>query len=594
MQKPHNKLARRAIIWLLCASALLAEALPASAQNVGTGLFAPLATYSFYLPRVMKANNPTADLTVPAIEFTQASQTDSNSVPMVAGRSTVVRVYTAKTTTNAVGNIYISLSATRGGVELAGSPMLVGPGSIPSSWSRSVLSSSFNFQLPQDWLSGNVTLVATVDATGNYAETNEGNNTRSTNIAFNSVPALNVTVVPVNYTHTPQNRVYPPPPISYIQPSLYEMYPVSTINITAHPPINFTGDLLNNDNDWNTLLNRVSNLKDSENKPDSEVYYGAIPLRDAQGRTWFTGGIAGLGWLGYRASIGLSDQMASSGVDGGEIVNHEIGHNLGRYHSPSPNNGICQRPAGIDGNYPYANGVIGQIGLNVLSWLLYPTSAYDIMGYCDNPWISDYTYKGLYNDQRAKGMAASLPSQESLLVRINFDGQGTPIMQPLYSFPAVPTIMDGTSEYAIEMVGLEGQVVASYPVQMLVAEDYGITMRSIRALLPRPPEGLSTIRLVRSGATILEKHVLPPISMEPASTISAQPSQDLSEWVLNWDFKDTPVMIRVSTDRGSTWNTLGMDLLGGELRLAAGDFTGGQFIFQIFLADSFQFFQIEE
>ena len=51
---------------------------------------------SVYLPFISKSPSPTFDLTIDWLEITQAIQTASNDVPLVAGRTTVVRAY-AKT-----------------------------------------------------------------------------------------------------------------------------------------------------------------------------------------------------------------------------------------------------------------------------------------------------------------------------------------------------------------------------------------------------------------------------------------------------------------------------------------------------------------
>jgi hypothetical protein len=61
---------------------------------------------------------------------------------------------------------------------------------------------------------------------------------------------------------------------------------------------------------------------------------------------------------------------------------------------------------------------------------LYPPTAFtDVMGYCDNTWISDYTYKALLN--RAKNVnlpawheASSRPKQNVALVSIDGHGNG--------------------------------------------------------------------------------------------------------------------------------------------------------------------------
>ena len=68
---------------------------------------------------------------------------------------------------------------------------------------------------------------------------------------------------------------------------------------------------------------------------------------------------------------------------------HEVGHEQGRYHAP------CST-SGADANFPYAGGSIGVWGYDILSKQFFsPTRGKDMMGYCPNEWVSDYTYAAL-------------------------------------------------------------------------------------------------------------------------------------------------------------------------------------------------------
>nr|NIP83029.1 hypothetical protein [Gemmatimonadota bacterium]NIQ57467.1 hypothetical protein [Gemmatimonadota bacterium]NIU77631.1 hypothetical protein [Gammaproteobacteria bacterium]NIX47942.1 hypothetical protein [Gemmatimonadota bacterium] len=88
----------------------------------------------------------------------------------------------------------------------------------------------------------------------------------------------------------------------------------------------------------------------------------------------------GLGYIGYPVAIGVDDR------DG--TLAHEIGHNLGLPHAP------CGDPAGPDLQYPYPDGFVGRFGYDrTRGVLLDPYRTYDLMGYCDPVWISDYNYE---------------------------------------------------------------------------------------------------------------------------------------------------------------------------------------------------------
>jgi hypothetical protein len=55
--------------------------------------------------------------------------------------------------------------------------------------------------------------------------------------------------------------------------------------------------------------------------------------------------------------------------------------------------------ASPDPNYPYAGGVTGQWGYDLVAGTLKPPTNTDLMGYCGNNWISDYTYLGVMNNR---------------------------------------------------------------------------------------------------------------------------------------------------------------------------------------------------
>ena len=182
-------------------------------------------------------------------------------------------------------------------------------------------------------------------------------------------------------------------------------YPLSNMSVTFHPiglpgngtPLDGDGDNyyeadLRTGEAWEKLLDDVSDLKVNDNAPSSTVYYAYVDFDCG----WFncsTGGIAGIGWIGWRASVGFDHP--SMDVTG-ELAGHEIGHNMGRLHAPCNVSG--------DTNYPYAGASIGEYGLDGIGGslqLLSPGSYVDMMSYCDPVWVSDYTYEALYADQIA-------------------------------------------------------------------------------------------------------------------------------------------------------------------------------------------------
>ncbi|HJZ48351.1 MAG TPA: CARDB domain-containing protein, partial [Roseiflexaceae bacterium] len=312
------------------------------------GQLAPAATNpltnTLYLPSIVRVAPPPVDLSIDSLEITQAIQTPSNSVPLIAGRPAIVRVYARHSGTTVPGSVSVSLTGERDGVELP--PVTLGPQAVSASPSRASYSSSFNVPLPTSWLSGTVSMTATIDPDDAVAESDETNNTSTTTLTFNTVPALDLVIVPVRYTDLSNGQTYDPPAVDTISDFIKRTYPLSTIKVTFHPAMNFTGDLGDTSGFYwanksgTGLLNRVTAVKIGEVGEDSpKIYYGLVPTGTNPSNTWLpsSGGfILGIGWVGSRESAGL-DIPASFGLPAdttSDTAAHEIGHNLGRQHAP--------------------------------------------------------------------------------------------------------------------------------------------------------------------------------------------------------------------------------------------------------------------
>jgi CARDB len=562
---------------ILALTALVFASIPVSAQTGATGTPTPAPITSLaadahiYLPFIVRQAPP--DLVVGGFEVTQAVQNLNNTVSLVAGKSTVLRVY-VQTDYNALSGVNVSLSATRNGATLSPASIPAGPKSATNTWSRGDLNTSFNFSLPPAWLSGTVTLQIRVDPNNTIIEGNETNNLTTTVANFINVPALDVKVVPIEYNDPRSGLTFPPAGSNYLGPGLERMYPISSAIVTRREYITWSQNLAI-ENNWNTLLSRIATLKQTDNAPESQIYYGLVPLRDDSGNVWFRSGVAGIGYVGYRASVGLAD--LSPYLDGSEIANHEIGHNLGQPHAPCGVSG--------DPNFPYPGGLIGQYGLRVdLMQLFDPTVYADIMGYCEPVWISDYTYQALYNNQVAVGAASQIqqPVVPSLLVRANVLEDGTIQMEPAYTFAGHADFLPAESDYRLELLDDHGTIIASYPLPVMDVEEEALKFKNINTMVPLPGTPFSTLRITEKGHAAAERS-LAPASMQAQAMPSIQVSTQGT--VLTWGEPTTPAVVRYQLDGEVTWTTLAVDHLGGSLELDVPSLPAGLLHFEIILAD---------
>lgn len=540
----------------------------------------PSTDVAVYLPSMSSG----IDVSISLIEVSQAIQTDTNSVPLVANRPTLVRVM-AKTEVGAEpANISVTLSGSRGGSSLG--TLNLGTATIPASPSRSVYDSTFNVQLPSDWLTGQVILTAKVDANGVLFDSNQANNVRTQTAVFNTVPDLNIVVVPIDYTHQGSFApgFYPGNRVDYISDWIMRTFPVANVNVVIrNSNYPFEGNLQQSGS-WLDLLSEMRTLKGTETGTQygPTVYYGFVPIKNG-GDQWFFSGIAGIGYVGgFRASVGLN---LGNGSSTGELAAHEVGHNLGRSHAP------CGGASGTDPGYPYSGASIGQYGLDRIDsspQLLAPTDYVDVMSYCDPVWISDYTYTGLYNDQMNRGFMVQAMADRQMMMVINgrFDDQGNATFNPVYSFSSAPYMPESNSTYQIELFDTNGQSLGTYPVLETFAEEIGISTHVFSAVVPVPSQPVGTVKLVQGDTAVAQRALASP----PANLAVVSQLQQASNHVdLSWGLPDVPALVRYTADEGQSWTVVGTAVLGGQLRVDTTTLPGGENgRFEIILADRSQ------
>ncbi len=536
----------------------------------------PASGASVYLPFVTRP--AMIDLVINQVEITQSVQNGSNSVPLVAGRATVARVYVTVSGVAELPNVIVEASATRNGAPLPGSPRRSDARTVATSASRGAYASSFNIALPAEWLSDNVQINLTVDPDNRIAESNESNNRVSRTLEFLNVPRLDLTIVPIQYTHTPNGRTYPAPTRDTVSDWIMRAYPINGMNVRLRTPIPFIGDLRDG-NEWERLLNLITTVKQSDGAPSSRIYYGLIPIANGSDR-WFSSGIAGIGWIGLRASVGLD--LTSPADAAGQLAAHEIGHNLGRYHAPCGVSGDLRQP------FPYTNGSIGPdvYGLDISRARIWspvaPDNTKDLMSYCRPQWVSDFTYQGLLNNQRIYGASVAQVGS-GYLVRATLQEDGAAVLEPVYALDHVALDAPQTGEYTIELLDAAGSVLATYAATAVEAEgpyyygenpmhhDHDHTHRSITAIVP-VQEGVTQVRLTRDGQVVAERAIGSVAA--PATSAQAMLAQEGATWVLSWTNAATPALVRYTYD-DVQWTTLGVDLIGGRLIVDPNVLPGG-------------------
>lgn len=214
-----------------------------------------------------------------------------------------------------------------------------------------------------------------------------------------AVGPLRVVVVPVNYLAdgVPKLPHTAPQDLAVLHDYLFDMYPVSGVEVTLHAPMDFSPKITADGGGWAWLLNTLMNLRAADAPPKDTYYLAAVTPTSSWPDYCGNGCVAGMApsvasvtAIGQRAVASL----AFGGDTWGSTSAHELGHAHGRAHAP------CGNPYGIDQTFPYSGGASGVPGYRLSSGTLEPDSV-DIMSYCTPTWISDYNYGALLTRVRA-------------------------------------------------------------------------------------------------------------------------------------------------------------------------------------------------
>ena len=272
----------------------------------------------------------------------------------------------------------------------------------------------------------------------------------------------------------------------------------------------------------------------------------------------------------YHASsaIGWDKLPSASGV-----AAHEWGHNWGRQHAP------CGDPANPDPNFPYGGGVTGVYGYDQVGQVVKPPTAHDLMGYCSNDWISDYTYLGVLNYRAQHPLSASTvgqPVQPALLVwgRIERDRV---ILEPAFRVFTRPSLPRTSGPYRIE--GRAGDGSSTFRLDFAPAEvaDAPDAPRSFAFAVPLSSDRadrLATLTLAGEGRSVT-------VSAAPQAAAVDVRSVSGGRVRLRWDATRAPVVLVrdpvtgqvISFARGGQADVV---TRRRELSLSVGDRVGGR------------------
>lgn len=387
------------------------------------------------------ADTPVAGLDISRIALYQGTEiplmeswagASSDWAKVVQGKDALVRVFVQTQPEWSPREVEARLEINSSGVPEGA--VYSSSDTVSSSSSAGSLASTFNFTLPGEAITGDLQYSVSLFETSGTGD-GDADHARWPESGVADVTAescggtLDLVIVPVQYDADGSGRL-PDTSAAHlgaIRDHFYTNYPVpfDDINIRVTEPMSWNQEVLPNGVGWDYLLDVMTYFKQDDGGANNEYYYGLFLPDDSEDDYCADGCIAGMGWVSWTPSDGWSRIAIGLGFpeSSAQTMIHEVGHNHGREHAP------CGDVDGVDSSYPYSDGSIGVWGYDLLNGTLKdPEVSTDFMGYCDDQWVSDYTYGALLDWIQSTN---ALPYKKTLAspwqsVRITASGEAIP------------------------------------------------------------------------------------------------------------------------------------------------------------------------
>jgi hypothetical protein len=484
------------------------------------------------------------NLRIDGLYVTQAAQRYDGSTPLVAGRDGFLRVFVLANEANtARPQVRVRLYSAGA---LSQTWMLDAPGpGVPLSVNEGSLSTSWNLLVPAALMRPGLTILADIDPAGVLTETDESDNTFPADgtpgaVDVRALPPWNVRFVPVlQSTNGLQGDVTVAKVPSFLS-TLRALLPVADYDADIRTAYTSTAPALASDNAngaWGMVLSEVLALKAAD--ASDRYYYGVV-------KTSYTSGVAGMGYVGGSAHTAIGWDRPSSAPG---VMAHEVGHNMGRNHAS------CGGAGGPDPSYPYSGGSIGIWGLDLRTLELKdPATYYDLMGYCDPDWVSDFNWSGMISYREAGpsntagqsvGPSVGRAAGQGLLIWGRITPAGL-VLEPAFVVENADFRAPAPGAHRIEALDANGREIFSIPFAASESADLPTGREDAFAFVVPVERALAMsiaeLRLVSGGRSVSRKSGAP-AAPAPRFTRGAD-----GRGVLQWDSSLHPVvMVRDAT-----------------------------------------------
>ena len=494
----------------------------------------------------------TLNLSIEAAYLTQAVQNASATIPIVAGRPALLRVFGIANQCNT------ATPAVRVRFSNGDSVTIPAPeSSVRFASASALLSTSWNALLPAELMQPGLTFEAEIDAGQAVAEADETDNkypAPGLSTPVIAVPPFDVTFVPITQSGATGNVSEANLP-EYLR-AVTQMLPLGEIRTAIAPP--FTSQYVLGNGSITAFQSILGEL-DAKRVADAGTsgyaghYYGV--LMPAGGITFVQFG--GIAYRPGKTALGITVGWFSNARQATELVAHELSHNLSNRHAP------CGAAGGPDPAYPYAGGAIGVTGYDlstattVSEISLKVPSTPDIMGYCANPWISDYMYERIINYRMPPVLAGGARMTERASVSaLLVSGMVSPDsvrLEPAFQLTTRPELPESDGPYAIEGRSADGTVLFRTAFAGVATDHGDPSVRYFTFAIPMSEASIANLAEVelvghgrragrRSAASTQRLRLLAPDAAadEARVTVTQRTASDIE---LVWDAAQWPSML---------------------------------------------------
>jgi hypothetical protein len=556
-------------------------------------------------------------LSVDGIEVTQAVQDMKHSVPLIAGKATVVRLYLSRPEGDAV--------TVRGEISVRRTPSGT-PHKVPSldtarvsptqngrlRTKRHDLRLSLNFRLPAELTAAGrvfVSVASLADAATGVTLDCADCADKQVEVRFVEAAPLRVRLISLRYrtADKPDGHLPRALDVALFKSWLGRAYPVSrvifsqaTADTKIRPPFKDT-----HYNKTNAELTTLRRLDVNDGTDQRTHYYGMVS--DAEG--FLRGGASGLPDVPDPMAVATGptgppdpDGWDTDGSYGDWYGGHELAHTFGRLHP-----GYCDDNTEDDKKFPFDDGKISNkngafVGFDVGDPSLgIPMQAlpgyiwHDVMTYCQPQWLSSYTYDAIRVRLLAEDALGPAPAPEafgsdevgeapvtanelevnmasgdfiSVVAEVNMtDGTG----KILYVNPvsrALSPASSGAAGFELRVLDAAGQTLGAYPAPVKLnscADPSEDRTGIVDAVIPASP-GARQLELLLEGR-VLDTFRAGGGAAPEVSNLRRGEATD-SALSFAWDVaaeaaaeggaeaSNVKYNVQVSTDEGRTWQTV--------------------------------------